>query len=89
MASAMFRCKFTPGVEKCYLSFPKDAILGNTVYGLKTAGDQKCQPPMQLEYPVSISVTPYMNNKPSVNTEFIQSWLILHSNFAVCIYDQC
>ena len=26
---AMFWCKFTPGVEKCYHSFPKDAILTN------------------------------------------------------------
>ena len=29
----MFGCKFTPGVEKCYHSFAKDAIITNI--GLK------------------------------------------------------
>ena len=27
--NAMFGCKFTPGVEKCYHSFAKEAILTN------------------------------------------------------------
>ena len=53
---AMFGCKFTPEVEKCYNSFPKDVILTNI--WLKSAGNQMVSTPIQLECAVCILIAP-------------------------------
>ena len=36
---AMFGCKFTPGLEKCYHSFAKDAILTNILLKKRRRSD--------------------------------------------------
>ena len=94
---AMFGCKLTPGVEKCYHSFANDAILPNIwLKKCRRSDGVNCNTykisSFYFIYPLNYVffnlVTPLMwnINKPSVNTNFTQIWLIrINKN----MYDQC
>ena len=94
---AMFGCKFTPGVEKCYHSFANDAILTNK--WLKTCRrsdgvnyNTSNISSFYFSYPLKYVFFNYSYrlmwniNKKSVNTNFTEIWLIrMNKN----MYDQC
>ena len=94
---AMFGCKFTPGVEKCYHSFANDVILTNKwlkkyrrsdVVNYNTSKISSFYFSYPLKYIFFKLVTALMwnINKPSVNTNFTQIWLIrINKN----MYNQC
>ena len=93
---AMFRCKFTPGVEKCYHSVANDAILTNKWLKKRWRSDgvnyntskiSSVYFSYHLKYVFFNLVSTLMSNlnKPSVNTNFTQIWLIRINN----MHDQC
>ena len=94
---AMFRCKFTTGVEKRYRSFANDAILTNKWLkkcrrsdgvNYNTSKISSFYFSYPLKYVLFNIVTALMwnINKPLVNTNFTQIWLIrINKN----MYDQC
>ena len=94
---AMFGCTFTHGVEKCSHSFAKEAILTNIWLkkcqrsdgvNYNTSKISSFYFSYLLKYVFFNLVTPLMwnINKPSVNTNYTQIWLIrINKN----MYDQC
>ena len=84
--SAMFGCKFIPGVKKCYHSFPKNAILRNIWVkkcrrsdGVNPNTTRTCS--LYFSYPFKYVlfnlVTLNVKYKPSVNTKHKFGWLKL------------
>ena len=94
---AMFGCKFTPRVEKCYHSFAKNVILTNIWLKKCRRSDvvnyNACKiSSFYISYPLikvcflHLVIAMRNINKPSVNTNFTQIWLIrINKN----MYEQC